>query len=94
MARKRKLKMSDLQVGDKVRILVTKHAYYSGYGGRPEILLREGAVGIVGAVRVPCVRYIKGQQRYFVCVDFHMPEIDERNPEQRGAFFIDELEGV
>lgn len=39
-----------IQVGDKVTCKVPEHAYYSGYGGQPEMVFRPGYVGTVAAI--------------------------------------------
>lgn len=91
-----------LAVGDRVRLLVDKEPYYSGYAGNPKIVITAGTIGTVGAVDVPPVtvrKWSKRQEEDFTCVDFNLPGVyqgDERhnNTVWRAAVYRDEMEKV
>lgn len=62
-------------IGDKVQVKQPVEAYYSNYGGKPQMTLTPEIVGTIGAVKVPFVRASRDRKRgdYFVCVDYLDP---------------------
>jgi len=74
------VKISEVKVGDKVTCKQEEAAYYSGYAGNPVVIFKPGMVGIVGSVKVPYVRTSRGQNSYFVCVDFKVAGVFQGNP--------------
>jgi hypothetical protein len=62
------MKVSQIKLGDRLRVKEPVKAYYSNYGGKPEMILTPDIVGVAGAVKVPFVTRHNG---YFVCVDFY-----------------------
>ena len=70
-------KKSDPKPGDRVTCLLPEPAYYSGYGGRPEMIFRPGMVGTVKSV-APKVCIVSGPGRDrrpdFLVVDYEAPE--------------------
>jgi len=67
--------MSKFRVGDRVRLRIDRVPYYSGYAGRPSVILPAGMAGIIGAVDVPPVR---GRGGNFNCVDVVLNGVDWR----------------
>lgn len=69
-----------IEVGSLVVLKVDKVPYYSGYGGNPEVLIKAGTIGIVGAVDVPRVspprNEADNEPTTFHCVDFVRPEFN------------------
>ena len=98
-------KAANFAVGARVRLLVAKEPYYSGYSGNPRVVIPKGTVGVVGAVRVPPVTVSRAWQKEhpgqeppdFNCVDFVIDGVfqgDERhgNNNWRCAVYDHEME--
>ena len=70
-------KKSDPKPGDRVTCLHPEPAYYSGYGGRPEMIFRPGMVGTVKSVAAK-VRIVSGLGKdgrdTFLVVDYEAPD--------------------
>ena len=66
--------------GVKVVFLKDATPYYSGYAGNPQVIVKSGTIGVVGATDVPSV---KRENIYFVCVDVKIPGVYQGNPENR-----------
>jgi len=74
-----KILRDDLKKGDKVRVISSVEAFYSGYAGRPQLILSPDILGTVGAVRVPVVTIREPRRPYdeYVCVDYLCPITNE-----------------
>ena len=60
------MKKADIKVGMYVTCKNAVEAYYSNYGGAPQVFFKPTMRGRVGAADVPCVN----NNFSFVCVDF------------------------
>jgi hypothetical protein len=83
-------------VGQSVRPNITTEAYYSGYGNNPTVMITPDMVGVVAAVNVPSVRYVKGKPHTFHCVDFTLPDTFAGDPKHgnnvwRASFYENQL---
>ena len=71
--------MKQPEIGQKVTVSTEIKAYYSGYAGNPEVIIEPGMIGIVTAVKVPCVN----KQGFFNCVDFVIKDKFSGNPKYK-----------
>ena len=61
-----------MKIGDKVTVTEEIEAYYSGYAGNPEVIIKPGQIGTVKSVHVPSLWREKG---FFNYVDFIIPGV-------------------
>jgi len=61
------MKSRQFQIGDRVIVKAEVEGYYSGYVGNDTFYFKPGMEGTVGAVNVKAMR---GNEPYFICVDF------------------------
>ena len=73
--------MTKFKVGDKVTITKPITAYYSSYGGNPEVVIQPGEVGKIKVINVPSVN----SRSEFSCVDFEKPGVFQGSPKHNNC---------
>jgi hypothetical protein len=73
-----------MKKGDRVKLLVHKRPYYSGYAGNPHFLIPDGTIGTVHSVKCANVT----RKGTFAAVEFYIPGIYSGNPKHNNCIWM------